>query len=275
MSEEKKYPKIIAGAFIFNDKDELLLTKGTKWHDKYVCLGGKIEVGEKIEETLRREAKEEANLEIENIEFINFLNGYDVNDSYASQDNHLFFLDYKAKAKNSDEIKLNGESSGFKWSPVKEWLKMDKKRFAPYVYEVLEKLEKKDENFEHKYLLALADYQNLLKRTAQEKLEFVKYANEDLIQSIIPVYDNLKISLAHVDETVKKNGWLEGIKHVIRQFKDVLESMGVEEIKTVGEKFDHNTMEAIEGKGEKVIKEVRPGYKLSGKVIVAAKVIVG
>jgi len=48
----------------------------------------------------------------------------------------------------------------------------------------------------------------------------------------------------------------------------------VEEIKTVGEKFNHNTMEAIEGKGEKVVKELRPGYKLNGKVIIAAKVIV-
>ena len=134
-------------------------------------------------------------------------------------------------------------------------------------------LQKKYDELEHKYKRALADYQNLLKRTAQEKVEFVKYANEDLIQAIIPVYDNLKMSLAHVDETVQ-NGWLEGIKHVIRQFKDVLESMGVEEIKTIGEKFDHNTMEAIEGKGDKVVKELRPGYKLNGKVIIAAKVIV-
>ncbi|MDD5031603.1 MAG: nucleotide exchange factor GrpE [Patescibacteria group bacterium] len=137
------------------------------------------------------------------------------------------------------------------------------------------KFESPEENdWQNKYLRALADYQNLLKRTAQEKVEFVKYANEDLILSIIPVYDNLKMSLAHTDETVEKNGWLEGIKHVIRQFKDVLASMGVEEIKTIGEKFDHNTMEAIEGKGDKVVKELRPGYKLNGKVIVAAKVVV-
>jgi len=131
-----------------------------------------------------------------------------------------------------------------------------------------------EDSWQNKYMRALADYQNLLKRTAQERQDFVKYANEDLIQSIIPVYDNLKTSLAHVDETVEKNGWLEGIKHVIRQFKDILESMGVEEIKTVGEKFDHNTMEALEGEGEKVVKEVRPGYKLNGKVIIAAKVVV-
>ena len=155
-------------------------------------------------------------------------------------------------------------------------------------------LQKKYDELEHKYKRALADYQNLLKRTAQEKVEFVKYANEDLIQAIIPVYDNLKLARTHVDlmrtnadlmrtnaepggptrNQAGFNGWAEGLEHVIRQFKDVLESMGVEEIKTVGEKFDHNTMEAVEGRGEKVVKEVRSGYKLNGKVIVAAKVVV-
>jgi len=148
-------------------------------------------------------------------------------------------------------------------------------------------LQKKYDELEHKYKRALADYQNLLKRTAQEKVEFVKYANEDLIQAIIPVYDNLKLARTHADSIQTNadsrglmrnqagfNGWAEGLEHVIRQFRDVLESMGVEEIKTVGEKFDHNTMEAVEGRGEKVVKEVRSGYKLNGKVIIAAKVIV-
>jgi len=134
-----------------------------------------------------------------------------------------------------------------------------------------------------KYKRALADYQNLLKQSAQDKQDFVKYANEGLILEMIPVYDNLKMSLAHVNEEAKTNGWLEGVKHVIKQFKSVLESMGVEEIKTKGEKFDHNTMEAIDGpsagsghsKGDKVKTEVKPGYKLRGKVIIPAKVIVG
>ena len=139
------------------------------------------------------------------------------------------------------------------------------------------KKQKRDKygELENKYKLALADYQNLLKRTAIEKQEFAKYANENLLYEILPIYDNLKTSLNFSDEEASKNGWLEGIKYVVKQFKDTLEKLGVEEIKTIGEKFNPECMEAIEGKGKKVKKEVKAGYKLNGKVIVPAKVVVG
>lgn len=132
----------------------------------------------------------------------------------------------------------------------------------------------KIEELENKYKRALADYQNLVKQSAKEKREFVKYANEQLLLDIIPVYDNLKTSLLHIDEESDKNGWAQGVKYVIKQFKDILENYGVEEIKTVGEKFDPQTMEALEGEGEKVKKELKPGYKLNGKVMIAARVAV-
>jgi len=144
-----------------------------------------------------------------------------------------------------------------------------------------EYLSKDDSNFEDKYKRALADYQNLLKQTAKERLDFVKYANEQVISEILPIYDNLKTSLQFSDEAVKSNGWLEGIKHVIKQFKDFLNNNGIEEITTVNQQFDHNLMEAISNeetddkkKDGLVAKEIKAGYKLNGKVIVAARVIV-
>lgn len=126
---------------------------------------------------------------------------------------------------------------------------------------------------ENKYKRALADYQNLIKRTGREKLEFVKYANEQLLYEFLPIYDNLKMSLQHADKEVEKNGWLKGIQYVVKQFKSALEERGVEEIKTKGEKFDPLLMEAIEGKGDRVKREAKAGYKLNGKVIIPAKVI--
>ncbi len=125
---------------------------------------------------------------------------------------------------------------------------------------------------ENRYKRALADYQNLQKRSLEEKNDFAKYANENLLHEILPIYDNLKISLLHINEQTDQNAWAEGIKYVIKQFKEVLKNAGVEEIETEGKKFDLNTMEAVEGKGEKVKKEIKPGYKLNGKVIIAAKV---
>lgn len=131
-----------------------------------------------------------------------------------------------------------------------------------------------NDNPEEKYLRALADYQNLLKQSAKDKAEFVKYATHNFLQEILPVYDHLKISINSLDEKESKNPWAIGVSHVLKQFKDVLASNGVEEIKTIGEKFDHNLMEAISGQGDVVIQEIQPGYKLNGKVIKPAKVIV-
>ena len=122
------------------------------------------------------------------------------------------------------------------------------------------------------------NYQNLLKRTADEKVEFVKYANEQFLYEIIPVYDNLKMAIKHNNG---EDSWFEGIKFVIKQFQDKLKDLGVEEILTKDVVFNHNTMEAVENEKTKdkkkdgvVKEEVRAGYKLKGKVIIPAKVIV-
>ncbi|MFA5886703.1 MAG: nucleotide exchange factor GrpE [Patescibacteria group bacterium] len=131
-----------------------------------------------------------------------------------------------------------------------------------------------EEPWEHQYKRALADYQNLLKQTAKDRTEFIKYALSDFLYDILPVYDHLKMSLAGLSEEESKNAWVEGVRHVLKQFKEVLNVRGVEEVKTMGEKFDHNTMEAIDGTGETVKQEIMPGYKLNGKVIRPAKVIV-
>ncbi|PIR13610.1 nucleotide exchange factor GrpE [Candidatus Falkowbacteria bacterium CG11_big_fil_rev_8_21_14_0_20_39_10] len=300
----QKYPKATVGAFIFNEKDELFLMKTVQWQDKYACPGGKVELGETLEEAIKREVKEETNIDIKEVEFIGINDDYDVGDKYTKDDKHLIFIDYKAKLKGQPQIKLNNEATKYKWLKIEDWLK--RKDLGKYTKERIEKISSENESFEHRYKRALADYQNLLKRTAQDKQEFARYANEQLILEIIPVYDNLKMSLEHApvyaptdiksafrqgeafssvktsadrsagkDKEAKENGWLEGIGHVVRQFEGALKNLGVEEIKTKGENFDHHTMEAIEGKGRKVKKEVRPGYKLNGKVIVPAKVIVG
>ena len=134
--------------------------------------------------------------------------------------------------------------------------------------------EDKEDSWENKYKRALADYQNLLKQTAKEKQDFIKYPLADILQDILPVYDHLKMSLTNLSEDELKNAWVIGVKHVLKQFQELLLARGIEEIETVGAKFDHDTMEAIDGQGDKVKKEIMSGYKLNGRVIKPAKVIV-
>ncbi|MFA6369940.1 MAG: nucleotide exchange factor GrpE, partial [Patescibacteria group bacterium] len=167
-----------------------------------------------------------------------------------------------------------------KYSEVK-WFSKDemtaKKNICPLVIAAFLKAHNYLEqgHYKDKYQRSLADYQNLIKQSAQEKTEFIKYANGRLLEELLPVYDHLKLSLLNLPETEIKNAWVIGVQHVLKQFKDLLSTEGVDEIVTVNQPFDLNTMEAIEGEGDLVIKEVMPGYKLNGRLMRAAKVIVG
>ena len=131
-----------------------------------------------------------------------------------------------------------------------------------------------NELMEQKYLRALADYQNLLRQSAKEKVDFAKFALEDFLHELLPVYDHLKLSIKSLSEEESKSNWVTGVKHVIKQFKDTLKRYGIEEIETEGKSFNHDEMEAVDGEGEKVKAEIMPGYKLHNKVIRAAKVVV-
>jgi molecular chaperone GrpE len=130
---------------------------------------------------------------------------------------------------------------------------------------------KKKDNWRDKYLRALADYQNLEKRVAQEKEEFVKYASENLIKKLLPVLDSLKNAL---DQQKDK-----GIELVYKQLWEVLKSEGLEKIEVVGKKFNPETMECVDvvkgKKSQEVVEEVREGFRLKGKVIRVAQVKVG
>jgi len=282
MSEEKKYPKVIVGVFIFNEAGEVLLIRAPRWQNKYSCIGRKVEMAESITEALIREIKEETNLDVNDIKLINVVDGMDLNGTNNYGYEHLIFLDHTAVCNNQNEIKLNEEGEEYEWLHVDKWLEKDEKEFAPYVYDQLKKLKetKAEDSIEHRYKRALADYQNLLKQTAKEKEEFTKYANEQLLYQILPIYDNLKMVIAHSDRQ-EHDSWHEGVVHVLKQFKNTLSEFGVEEVKTVGEKFDHNTMEAVSseptkdhGRDDMVAKEIKAGYRLNGKIIMPAKVVV-
>lgn len=176
-----------------------------------------------------------------------------------------------SKDKNKEE-ELNDEE-------IKEEKNLDENEEENNIAEETEdekfSSENLNEDYKEKYLRAIADYQNLIKQNAKEKTEFIKYAVEGFLEEILPVYDHLKLSIKNLNEEEEKSAWVEGVKHVLKQFKEILNSKGVEEIKTLGEKFDHNLMEAVEGEGDIVVKEVMSGYMLNKKVIRAARVVVG
>lgn len=117
---------------------------------------------------------------------------------------------------------------------------------------------------------ALADYRNLEKRVEEKRQEWVLTSNRILIERLIPVLDDLFLAQKHIQD--------DGLNMSIQKFQDILKEEGVELITTKGEKFDPNTMECVsvqEGDKDKVIEEVRSGYRLNDSVIRPAQVIVG
>jgi molecular chaperone GrpE len=133
-----------------------------------------------------------------------------------------------------------------------------------------ETLQLQIEAAENKYRRALADYQNLQKRTQEDRQQWILGANRDLLLRIMTVLDTLMLAQQHMQD--------KNLEVSIQQFLDVLKSEGVTKIETVGKKFDPNLMEAIatgEGKEGEVLEELRTGFFLHDKLLRAAQVKVG
>jgi len=145
----------------------------------------------------------------------------------------------------------------------------------------------KCEEYKKDWQRALADYKNLQKETSERRGEWAQMSKTMILEDFIPVYDNFKTAFFHHpvlqadnEEHKQIKSWIDGIGYIMKQFGDVLKSHGIEEIKTVGEKFDpalHESVgeEEVEGKesGE-IIKEVAGGYKMGNKAFKVAKVII-
>jgi len=277
---DTKYPEVVVAAIVYNDNDEILLTQSKKWKNLWQIPGGHIEMGETREQALKREIMEETGLEIDNIQPLYIEDC--VYPKEFERKAHFIFIDYSAHLAGGKMAEKNYEMENYKWIKPEQALKEVK--MNPYTEDLVKKFVEfkanNSEGFEGKYKRALADYQNLLKQTAKEKMEFAMFANELMLKEILPVYDHLKMAIEY-GASESTDEWLTGVKHVVKQFKDVLEKIGVEEVKTAGEKFDHNTMESVQNEETAdeeldgvVAKQLKAGYKLNGKLLEAAKVAV-
>lgn len=129
-------------------------------------------------------------------------------------------------------------------------------------------LKKQIEELNNNWKRALADYQNLEKRTLTKIQDSSKYAAETIIVKLLSVLDTLEQAELHLKD--------QGLTLAIKSFRDVLKEEGVVKIEVIGKKFNPLEMECVEvveGQNEdEVLDEMRPGYKLYNKVIRVAQV---
>lgn len=284
MSDEILKPKVTVGCFAVNEAGKILLMRSPKWKNKLVMYGGHIEWGETVEQALRREVMEEVGIEVYDPQFLRPIE-FVFSEEYK-KDRHIVTLDYVVKTKaEENDVKLDGvEATEGLWLTPEEIIKRDdvekttKENVA--LYQKMQS-DKGPDEYKIGWQRAVADYQNLQKETSTRRQEWIAMSKQQIIEDFIPVYDNFKKAFSHhpeVKDQKQVQNWIDGIGHIQRQFQEVLKSHGVEEIKTVGQKFDprlHETVGEEEGSEPGlIVKEYEGGYTMGDLIIKVAKVII-
>jgi molecular chaperone GrpE len=149
--------------------------------------------------------------------------------------------------------------------------------------ERLKKVEAEKQEYLTGWQRAKADLINARKSDERERHEFIKFANERLIDGLIPVMESFDMAMGNKDawEKVDKN-WRTGVEYIYSQLKKALADAGLEEIDPIGKPFDHNRDEAAEyvpveneSDHHKILTVVQKGYLLNGKAMRPPKVKVG
>jgi len=145
-------------------------------------------------------------------------------------------------------------------------------------YEALKaKFDAKDD-FQDKYLRAHAEFENARKRIEKDKADSLKYANECFVLDFLPIIDSLEMSEKHIKEAKDFKAVQEGVDMIHVLIQKFLKDIGVERIKTVGEKFDphfHEAVETVDLKDKEegtIVEELKPGYTFNGRLLRPASV---
>ena len=142
----------------------------------------------------------------------------------------------------------------------------------------LEECEKLKSEYLAGWQRARADLLNYKKDEIERIDELIKYADVGIILKILPILDNFEITEKNLPENLKNDKNIKGILQIKTQLQDFFKNQGLEEIKTVGERFDPNLHEIVEEVEKKdcqpgtVIEEIQKGYKINGRLLRPAKV---
>jgi molecular chaperone GrpE len=127
---------------------------------------------------------------------------------------------------------------------------------------------------------AQADYANLKRRTAEERLAMLGLANEILLAKVVGLADDFDLAIDHVPDEARDTAWLEGIAAIDRKLRALLESEGVTPIEALGRLFDpalHEALSHVPGTGrpeDEIVAELRRGYRIRDRVLRPALVAV-
>ncbi|MFH1820504.1 MAG: nucleotide exchange factor GrpE [Candidatus Nealsonbacteria bacterium] len=141
--------------------------------------------------------------------------------------------------------------------------------------EKLKKCEQQRDEYLAGWQRARADFLNYKKEEARKMAEFLNLANAEIILDVLPILDSFEKAEKEMSKD-KKDDYIQGFLQIKNQLHNFLKKQGVQEIKSLNEKFDprfHEAVEISEGQESGIIaEEIQKGYQLNGQVLRPAKV---
>jgi molecular chaperone GrpE len=129
-------------------------------------------------------------------------------------------------------------------------------------------------------LRSQADFENYKKRAAREKDEAIKYANNSLLERLIPIVDNFELGLEAARGEGRNSPIFSGMSMVLKQLNDFLRDHGLQPLEATGQKFDPNLHEAIAHEPSEeypegvVVRQTRRGYRMKDRLLRPSSVVV-
>lgn len=275
---------VVIGVFVENEKSEILFVKMSKWGDHWGIPGGHLDSGEKLEVCALRELEEETGIKVDTAEYLGYVEMVNPKDFHENK--HFVSFQFKVKVIGKPELKLEErELSDYRWMTLEDAMKQkDLNSLLSLSLEqiVKDKLVEANVDYKDKWLRAQADYSNLIKETTEKRSQWIMMSEWQILEEFIPVYDNFKKAFSGLpeDEDKKWENWAKGIEYIQKQFGDILKQYGIEDIDTVGKRFDPTMHECLNEEMSNeyddgvIIREVNAGYKKGNKIFKVAGVVV-
>lgn len=182
---------------------------------------------------------------------------------------------------DKNEVKVNYDDGQEGGTQVQD-LTAPEPMTPAHIDQLKEQAAKADE-YKERLLREAADFENYKKRAARERQESITYANENLLQKLIPVLDTFEMALAaaaNASDGAAAQSLQTGVAMVFNQLKSALADAGLEEIDARGKVFDPNFHEAVSLQESadvpdgQVMQQTRKGYKFRNRLIRPAGVVV-
>ena len=204
------------------------------------------------------------------------------NNSNNSDETEFIDIDYQINEsednnslRSSKDSKVNSNSA----------TNLTDKKAIDELNSLYKQIEEKDAQYDKvysRYLRALADYENLEKRSKSEKERIIKQANENLLLKLLNLADTFEkaeSNLSH-EEPIRLESAVDGFNTVQKLFNKLLKNEGIKRIIAKGEKFNPNFHEVIfvkhdsEFEEDTILEEIQVGYLLNSNLLRPSKVVI-